>query len=63
MPKVLIADELSSKALNIFRSCGVEADVCVGLRKPDRHADSTFQEYWSCPLQQKSRGFAHTNRR
>ncbi len=33
MPKVLIADELSPKALDIFRSRGVEADVRVGLKK------------------------------
>jgi D-3-phosphoglycerate dehydrogenase len=35
MPKVLIADELSPKALDIFRSRGVEADVHIGLKKPD----------------------------
>ena len=35
MPKVLIADELSPRALEIFRSRGVEADVNVGLKKPD----------------------------
>ena len=35
MPKVLIADELSSKALEIFRSRGVEADVRVGLSKAE----------------------------
>ncbi len=35
MPKVLIADELSSKALDIFRSRGVEVDVRIGLKKPD----------------------------
>ena len=35
MPKVLIADELSSKALDIFRSRGVEADVRIGLKKPE----------------------------
>jgi D-3-phosphoglycerate dehydrogenase / 2-oxoglutarate reductase len=33
--KVLIADELSPKALDIFRSRGVEVDVRVGLKKPD----------------------------
>ena len=35
MPKVLIADELSPRALEIFRSRGVEADVNVGLKKSD----------------------------
>jgi D-3-phosphoglycerate dehydrogenase len=35
VPKVLIADELSSKALDIFRSRGVEADVRTGLKKPE----------------------------
>jgi D-3-phosphoglycerate dehydrogenase / 2-oxoglutarate reductase len=35
MPKVLIADELSPKALDIFRSRGVEVDVRVGLKKAD----------------------------
>jgi D-3-phosphoglycerate dehydrogenase / 2-oxoglutarate reductase len=35
VPKVLIADELSPKALGIFRSRGVEADVRVGLKKHD----------------------------
>src|SRR5579859_535219 len=35
MPKVLIADELSPKALDIFRSRGVEVDVRVGLKKTD----------------------------
>jgi D-3-phosphoglycerate dehydrogenase len=35
VPKVLIADELSPKALEIFRSRGVEADVRIGLKKPD----------------------------
>jgi D-3-phosphoglycerate dehydrogenase / 2-oxoglutarate reductase len=35
MPKVLIADELSPRALEIFRSRGIEADVNVGLKKPD----------------------------
>ena len=33
MPKVLIADELSPKALDIFHSRGVEADVRIGLKK------------------------------
>jgi D-3-phosphoglycerate dehydrogenase / 2-oxoglutarate reductase len=35
MPKVLIADELSPRALEIFRSRGREVDVNVGLKKPD----------------------------
>src|SRR5262249_51578277 len=35
MPKVLIADELSPGALEIFRERGVEADVRIGL-KPDQ---------------------------
>ena len=35
MPKVLIADELSPRALEIFRSRGLEVDVNVGLKKPD----------------------------
>jgi D-3-phosphoglycerate dehydrogenase len=33
--KVLIADELSPKALEIFRSRGMEVDVRIGLKKPD----------------------------
>jgi D-3-phosphoglycerate dehydrogenase len=33
VPKVLIADELSPKALDIFHSRGVEADVRIGLTK------------------------------
>ena len=35
MPKVLIADELSSRALDIFRSRGVEVDVHIGLNKSE----------------------------
>jgi D-3-phosphoglycerate dehydrogenase len=35
MFKVLIADELSPKALEIFRGHGVEADVRIGLKKPE----------------------------
>jgi D-3-phosphoglycerate dehydrogenase len=35
MPRVLIADELSPKALELFRSRGVEVDVRVGLKKPE----------------------------
>ncbi|MDP9084477.1 MAG: phosphoglycerate dehydrogenase [Pseudomonadota bacterium] len=35
MPKVLIADELSPKAIDIFRGRGVEVDVRIGLKKAD----------------------------
>jgi D-3-phosphoglycerate dehydrogenase len=35
VPKVLIADELSPRALDIFRSRGVEVDVRIGLKKAD----------------------------
>ncbi len=35
MPKILIADELSPRALEIFRGRGLEVDVRVGLKKPD----------------------------
>ena len=35
MPKVLIADELSPRALDIFRSRGVEADLRIGLKRAD----------------------------
>jgi D-3-phosphoglycerate dehydrogenase len=35
VPKVLIADELSPKSLDIFRSCGVEVDVRIGLKKAE----------------------------
>ncbi|HEX4152262.1 MAG TPA: phosphoglycerate dehydrogenase [Steroidobacteraceae bacterium] len=35
MSKVLIADELSPKALDIFLSRGLEVDVRVGLKKPE----------------------------
>jgi D-3-phosphoglycerate dehydrogenase len=35
MPKVLIADELSPKALEVFRSRGVEVEVRVGLAKAE----------------------------
>ena len=35
MPKVLIADELSARAVEIFRQRGVEVDVRTGL-KPRR---------------------------
>src|SRR6204780_754269 len=34
MPKVLIADELSPRAVEIFRERGIEVDVKTGL-KPD----------------------------
>src|SRR6202167_2624848 len=35
VPKVLIADELSPRALDIFRSRGVEVEVRVGLKKSE----------------------------
>ena len=35
MPKVLIADDLSPRAIEIFRSRGLEVDVRVGLKKPE----------------------------
>ena len=35
MPKVLIADELSPKALDVFRSRGVDAEVRSGLKKSE----------------------------
>ncbi len=35
MPKVLIADELSPKALHIFRSRGVDVEVRTGLKKAE----------------------------
>jgi D-3-phosphoglycerate dehydrogenase / 2-oxoglutarate reductase len=35
VPKVLIADELSPRALDIFRSRGVEADLRIGLKRAD----------------------------
>lgn len=35
MPRVLVTDELSPKALDIFRSRGVETDVRIGLNKAD----------------------------
>ena len=35
MPRVLIADSLSPAALQIFRERGVDADVRVGLKKPE----------------------------
>jgi D-3-phosphoglycerate dehydrogenase / 2-oxoglutarate reductase len=35
MARILIADELSPRALEIFRSRGLEVDVNVGLKKPD----------------------------
>jgi D-3-phosphoglycerate dehydrogenase len=35
MTRVLIADELSPRALEIFRTRGLEVDVNVGLKKPD----------------------------
>jgi D-3-phosphoglycerate dehydrogenase len=35
VPKVLIADELSPRALDIFRNRGVEADLRIGLKRAD----------------------------
>jgi len=35
VPKVLIADELSPKALEIFRSHGIDVDVRIGLKKAE----------------------------
>jgi D-3-phosphoglycerate dehydrogenase len=35
MPKVLIADELSPAALDVFKRRGVEVDVRTGLKKPE----------------------------
>jgi D-3-phosphoglycerate dehydrogenase len=35
MPKILIADELSPRALDIFRSRGLEVDVRIGLKESD----------------------------
>jgi D-3-phosphoglycerate dehydrogenase / 2-oxoglutarate reductase len=35
MPKILIADELSPRALDIFRSHGLEVDVRTGLKQAD----------------------------
>jgi D-3-phosphoglycerate dehydrogenase len=35
VPKVLIADELSPKALDIFRSHGIDVDVRIGLKKAE----------------------------
>ena len=35
MAKILIADELSPRALDIFRSRGLDVDINVGLKKPD----------------------------
>src|SRR5713226_7412870 len=32
MPRVLITDELSPRAVEIFRARGVEADVAIGLK-------------------------------
>ena len=34
MPKVLIADELSPRAVAVFAERGIDADVAIGL-KPD----------------------------
>jgi len=35
MARILIADELSPRALEIFRDRGLEVDVNIGLKKPD----------------------------
>ncbi|HVY03527.1 MAG TPA: phosphoglycerate dehydrogenase, partial [Caulobacterales bacterium] len=35
MPKVLISDELSPAAVEIFKSRGVEVDVKTGLKKEE----------------------------
>jgi D-3-phosphoglycerate dehydrogenase len=35
MPKILIADELSPRAIDIFRSRGLEVDVRIGLKQSD----------------------------
>jgi D-3-phosphoglycerate dehydrogenase / 2-oxoglutarate reductase len=35
VPKVLIADELSPKAVDIFRGRGIEVDVRIGLKKTE----------------------------
>jgi D-3-phosphoglycerate dehydrogenase len=37
MPKVLIADELSPRSVEIFRARGVEVDVAVGLMPAELH--------------------------
>jgi D-3-phosphoglycerate dehydrogenase len=38
MPKVLIADELSPRAVEIFRARGIEADVRIGLKADELKA-------------------------
>ncbi len=35
MPKVLIADELSPRAVEIFRGRGVDVDIRTGLKKAE----------------------------
>ena len=35
MPKVLISDQMSPKAAEIFRARGIEVDEITGLSKPD----------------------------
>ncbi len=35
MPRVLIADELSPRAVEIFRARGIEVDIKTGLKKPE----------------------------
>src|SRR3954452_23391528 len=37
MPKVLIADQLSPRAVEIFRHRGIEADVATGLDPAELH--------------------------
>ena len=38
MPSVLIADELSPRAVEIFRERGIEVDVRIGLKPPELEA-------------------------
>ncbi|MGE0725067.1 MAG: phosphoglycerate dehydrogenase, partial [Alphaproteobacteria bacterium] len=38
MPKVLIADALSPRAVEIFRARGIETDVKTGLKPPELRA-------------------------
>jgi D-3-phosphoglycerate dehydrogenase len=44
MPKVLIADALSSRAVEIFRARGVAADVAVGLKPDALHRRIAFYD-------------------
>ncbi len=49
MPKVLIADELSPRAVEIFRERGVEADVAIGLQPDElRDSDRRAMTGWRC---------------